>query len=53
MSEDTNSNVESPPPADQPQERPLAPADRLRELCREYLRTRDRAKLMAYLRDRQ
>lgn len=52
MAENENS-VESPPPAEQPETRPIPPADRLRELCREYLRTRDRAKLMAYLRDRK
>ena len=44
--------VQSPPPAEQPpnQNPPPDPGERLRELAREFLRTRDRRLLYEYLR---
>ncbi|MFI5381447.1 MAG: hypothetical protein ACHRHE_19285 [Tepidisphaerales bacterium] len=44
--------IQSPPPAEQPpvQHASPGPAERLRELAREFLRTRDRRLLYEYLR---
>lgn len=44
--------IQSPPPAEQPpmQDPPCSPGERLRELAREFLRTRDRRLLYEYLR---
>ena len=44
--------IQSPPPAEQPPnvDPPPGPAERLRELAREFLRTRDRRLLYEYLR---
>jgi hypothetical protein len=43
--------IQSPPPAEQPPAAPPPdPAARLRELAREFLRTRDRRLLYEYLR---
>ncbi|MGA2500621.1 MAG: hypothetical protein ABSH20_23015 [Tepidisphaeraceae bacterium] len=52
MPDPSSSPVQSPPPAEQPpvHDPPPGPAERLRELAREFLRTRDRRLLYEYLR---